>query len=73
MNIIERISGLLEKATAGPWKTRFLYRSAQCARRLCGAVVVDEDYDGRTNAGAYMPMRFPLINTSAGIAASREG
>ncbi len=25
----------------------------------CGAVVVDEDYDGRTNAGAYMPMRFP--------------
>ena len=27
---------------------------------ICGAVVVDEDYDGRTNAGAYMPMRFPV-------------
>lgn len=25
----------------------------------CGAVVVDEDYDGRTHAGRYMAMRFP--------------
>lgn len=26
----------------------------------CGAVVVDRDFDGRTNAGAIMPMQFPL-------------
>ena len=25
----------------------------------CGAVVVDIDYDGRTNPGGFMPMRFP--------------
>lgn len=25
----------------------------------CGAVVVDEDFDGRTHPGAYMSMRFP--------------
>jgi hypothetical protein len=28
----------------------------------CGAVVVDEDYDGRTNAGSIMKMRLPKIN-----------
>jgi hypothetical protein len=27
---------------------------------ICGAVVVDEDYDGRTSPGSVMPMRFPL-------------
>jgi hypothetical protein len=27
----------------------------------CGAVVVDEDYDGRTNPGAYEEMRFPMM------------
>lgn len=25
----------------------------------CGAVVVDEDYDGRTNPGQYVEMLFP--------------
>lgn len=25
----------------------------------CGAIVIDVDYDGRTNPGAIMPMRFP--------------
>ncbi len=25
----------------------------------CGAVVVDEDYDGRTHPGSYVAMRFP--------------
>jgi hypothetical protein len=28
----------------------------------CGAVVVDEDYDGRTNIGTYMPMLFPATS-----------
>lgn len=27
----------------------------------CGGIVVDLDYDGRTNAGYYMKMRFPTI------------
>lgn len=27
----------------------------------CGAVVVDEDYDGRTRAGSYQKMRFPSL------------
>ena len=26
---------------------------------VCGAVVIDQDYDGRTNAGMYMKMRVP--------------
>jgi valyl-tRNA synthetase len=26
---------------------------------VCGAVVVDQDYDSRTNAGQIMKMRFP--------------
>jgi len=26
---------------------------------VCGAIVVDVDYDGRTNAGQVMKMRFP--------------
>jgi len=30
--------------------------------RNCGAVVVDEDYDGRTNAGAYREMEFLRSN-----------
>lgn len=25
----------------------------------CGAVVIDEDYDGRTKPGAIAPIRFP--------------
>lgn len=27
----------------------------------CGSVVVDKDFDGRTNAGAVMPMKFPRL------------
>jgi hypothetical protein len=27
----------------------------------CGAIVVDMDYDGRTNPGAVLPMQFPAI------------
>jgi hypothetical protein len=27
----------------------------------CGAVVVDEDYDNRTNPGVYGAMRFPRM------------
>jgi len=27
--------------------------------KRCGAVSVDRDYDGRTNPGDYMQMRFP--------------
>lgn len=27
---------------------------------VCGSVVVDIDYDGRTHPGAVMPMRVPL-------------
>ena len=27
----------------------------------CGCVVVDEDYDGRTNPGVYESMRFPSM------------
>lgn len=27
----------------------------------CGAVVVDEDYDGRTNPGAIRAMEFPAL------------
>lgn len=27
----------------------------------CGAVVVDEDYDGRVRPGAYIPMLFPKL------------
>ena len=29
--------------------------------KYCGAVVVDEDYDGRTNPGFIKPMQFPTI------------
>ena len=29
--------------------------------RTCGAIVVDTDFDGRTNPGAILPMRFPAI------------
>lgn len=28
----------------------------------CGAVVVDEDFDGRTNPGAVLKMRFPHMS-----------
>jgi len=28
---------------------------------FCGAVVVDQDYDGRTNPGAVMQMKFPEV------------
>jgi hypothetical protein len=28
---------------------------------VCGGVVIDIDYDGRTNPGQVMPMRFPEI------------
>jgi hypothetical protein len=28
---------------------------------ICGAIVIDVDYDGRTNPGAVMPMRFPEV------------
>ena len=27
----------------------------------CGAVVIDEDYDGRTNPGSVRPMEFPTL------------
>ena len=30
---------------------------------VCGSIVVDVDYDGRTNAGAVMRMKGPLIVT----------
>ena len=30
----------------------------------CGAVVVDVDYDGRTNAGQIMKMRIPKVSRS---------
>ncbi|HCW05914.1 MAG TPA: hypothetical protein DGG95_00920 [Cytophagales bacterium] len=26
---------------------------------VCGAIVIDRDYDGRTNPGQIMPMRYP--------------
>lgn len=29
--------------------------------QICGAVVVDLDYDGRTQPGFYMKMRFPAV------------
>lgn len=29
--------------------------------KYCGAVVVDEDYDGRTNPGQIKPMQFPML------------
>lgn len=29
--------------------------------KVCGAVVVDEDYDGRTKPGAYMRMKLPSV------------
>ena len=28
---------------------------------VCGAIVIDTDYDGRTNPGQVMPMRFPEV------------
>ena len=28
----------------------------------CGAIVVDEDYDGRTNAGQIRPIQFPKLS-----------
>ena len=31
---------------------------------ICGAIVVDTDYDGRTNPGAVMSMQFPKLLTS---------
>ena len=31
--------------------------------KVCGAVVVDIDYDGRTNPGAIAKMRFPEVLT----------
>ena len=27
----------------------------------CGAIVIDIDFDNRTNPGAVMPMRFPKV------------
>lgn len=27
----------------------------------CGAIVIDVDYDGRTNRGQYMKMKFPTL------------
>lgn len=27
--------------------------------KVCGAIVVDTDFDGRTKSGGIMPMRFP--------------
>lgn len=29
----------------------------------CGAIVIDQEYDGRTNAGDIMKMRFPKCHT----------
>ena len=29
--------------------------------QYCGAIAVDLDYDGRTNPGGWMPMRFSTI------------
>lgn len=31
----------------------------------CGAVVVDEEYDGRVNPGKYGRMRFPIVTARA--------
>lgn len=31
---------------------------------ICGAIVVDTDYDGRTNPGQVMKMRFPTNERS---------
>lgn len=28
---------------------------------VCGAIVIDKDYDNRTNSGAVLPMKFPSI------------
>jgi len=28
----------------------------------CGAIVIDKDFDGRTNAGQVMKMKFPKIS-----------
>jgi hypothetical protein len=34
----------------------------------CGAIVVDDDVDGRTAPGGYMPMKFPRIALAHGVA-----
>jgi hypothetical protein len=31
--------------------------------QVCGAIVIDRDYDNRTSAGYYMKMRGPQITT----------
>jgi hypothetical protein len=33
----------------------------------CGAVVIDTDFDGRTNPGAIMKMKFPKLVTEGKI------
>lgn len=51
---------------------RILSHSEVCSEAVvrwcqkCGAVVVDVDYDGRTNYGQVMPMRFPKWLTTDG-------
>ena len=39
------------------------YGSSKVVRwcEICGAVVIDMDYDGRTNPGRYMSMMIPLV------------
>lgn len=48
----------LEVIDAVPDQMPGAYRVVRWCK-LCGAVVVDLDYDGRTSPGAVVPMKFP--------------
>ncbi len=57
----------MEKCKGGKHTLIVIYSSyrdplSDCVVRwckYCGAVVIDIDYDGRTNPGAILPMQFP--------------
>ncbi len=61
----------IERCRAGKHKLEIVYEADTCGTGMsievvrwctvCGSVVVDLDYDGRTNAGRVMKMRSPDI------------
>lgn len=59
---------LIDILASGPEMERTVVR--WCAD--CGAVVVDIDSDGRTQPGAQMSMRFPLMTINASLRRHKE-
>lgn len=45
------------------YRSREFYGATDVVRwcTTCGSIVVDKDFDGRTNAGQIMKMKFPTL------------